>query len=208
MPAYKYLSTPGFAVQVVSIYNWKTVIDSDNLPATKLHILAIKTVKDGVETQYPIVKTFEHRTAFVSYLNSTFVQDTGLSEFKLSSPYINYDNTEEFDKIEIMAIYGTQLIAFKVGDPESVGESPLNLEPDQIVEVENGSEIVHDSLSNTVLSVKERAMNLEPMNATGYRHLPDENKLSFPGKTLEDTYVYVLVQQVPGDYTPPDEDEE
>lgn len=201
---YKFLVSPGGSLQVVTTSFWQLVEDSDKLAGSGLIITGLRTVKGGVEETYAINKTFSSKEALVLWLNSTFVQITGLSDFRLDQGYIDYDNQESFNTIEIMAVYGNYTLVFKVGNPEGAGRQALTLDTDlyDVVVVDNGDTFTHSALANKLTGVKVGVTNVEPVaGEAGYTHTPDtntpENSAITFGQSLSDTYVYVSYTQVP-----------
>jgi hypothetical protein len=184
----KILSTVGGSLQVLYLTQWQTVIDSNNLPAGEKHIYGIQTTGEQGKTLYEIKQIFQTIEDLVSYLNSTFVLLTGLSQFRLADDgFIDYDNSEAFSKIEIIVILQTTQTVFKVGAPGY----DLNIDT---VDIDNGNNIINDILSDEVISVKIGVSNLEPSNETGYNHSSDDNSLFFQNG-IADCYVYVVTKQ-------------
>jgi len=188
MPQYRIISSPGGSIQVVSIEQWTTVKDSNRLAKGPKHILGMIMGNDV----YLFTQSFDEKEDIVSYLNSTFVQEYSFSEFRLADDgFIDYDNSEGFSNIEIMAIYETNQLIFKIGDPGY----PITVPDVDVILLENNDPIVNEGLENKVLGVKIGVNNLEPSDA-GYSHDQENQQLNFVYQPT-DCYLYVLTTQIP-----------
>lgn len=85
---------------LLKIFENLSIIDSDKLVGT---FEVVRLVVDGVN--YEINSIFETKEEFLDYLNDTFrIIYSFEGEFKESGELIDYENIEEFETIEVVAI--------------------------------------------------------------------------------------------------------
>lgn len=164
------------------------VEDSGLLPFTDINIGWLRIDGDV----YPINKVFASKSDLVAYLNGVFQTDNNITlegVFAINSGKINYRNNENFNEIEIMAIYQNYQTVFAMGNAPEVNTD--------VVAIDNNPIIIHDSLVGVeILNVAIGNIVLEPLTVGGWLHNSETGTLDLGG-TYKDVNIYVLYKQVP-----------
>lgn len=184
---YKVLMGCGCA-GVVKTFDDLAIIDSPLLPKNGIQVVSL--IFDG--TEYLINEIFSNRNEFIDYFNEQFkIIHNFEGNIDGVGATLYYQNIEEFENIEIVAIYQNYLWCFSVGSAPST-----NLDPSQVITASNGFIFSDDVLSDHVLSVRIGSSNVEPITSDGYEHDPSAKTLTFANE-VSDINIYVETKQVP-----------
>jgi len=171
---------------------WLSVVDTDNIPNAGIWIGSLNFTIDGIETAYPLLNYYADFATLLSYLNTIFVDNWDFNgSFRSHDGFIQYSNPEHFDKIEIMALYGTKVLCFKFGDGgDKVPNMPITNAGTPIAA---GSDTIDGSFLQDyeILSYRWNAQPLE--NVTAVVTQDEVTKTLVFDDSFGDGFLYITV---------------